>query len=127
MKVRDALRKLGVFNQHGFYGRTPYLYQRSAVPRAVTPAAWSVVRNGERLSSLWYDHGAKTFSYTGSLRSDQALVAREEAIRWATERWQIACWGRDPFGGVGPYGYIVERLQQLGVKYRVKEIMGCDV
>jgi hypothetical protein len=110
-KLTDKLRERGVFNPHNFYGPQPYIGQRvKGGSRDVVPSSWQVHKAGLSLSTAWYDYGAKSFSYSGVASRKEALA---EAIAWASERFGIKNWAKDPFGSYGDAEYIRNRIKEL--------------
>jgi hypothetical protein len=65
-----------------------------------------VHKRGLNLGQAWYDYGARTFSG----RKKEAL---SEAQAWATDRFGIKVWVRDPFGSYGEAEFIKKRIKEL--------------
>lgn len=100
MKLTKAiLRERKIFNSCEVCSRgggAVWLSYHARDVRGVSPAKWMVVGVGGLKtdpSGHWGDYGSKSFC--GTLRSD----ALDKAKAWATEKYGIATWERDPFGG----------------------------
>jgi len=109
-KLTDKLREKGVYNIHDFYGYgQPFIvYYPSTSGRAGQSARWKVFKIGTSLSETWYDYGAKTFLKWGDKKK-----AFAEAQAYATEKFGIKEFARDPFGGYGDAEYVKARLKEL--------------
>ena len=126
----ERLRERHVFNESEFYGAAPFLWRRSTAPRDVTPAAWCVAKRDVDLSvhdgaggkGVWYQHGDKWFSYVGAIRSASAAAALAEATAWASARFGVKAWLRDPFGSYGPADYVERRINELAPGARWKRV-----
>ena len=109
-KVVIRLREQQVFNPHDFYAGQPYLSKHIGASRDVRGSHWAVVKEGMNLGSHWTDNNAKTFPY-GS--REDAKRALSEAMEWASEKFSVEEWDRDPFGCYGDKRYIERRLREL--------------
>lgn len=109
-KLRETLAARRVFNPWGFYGPQPYITYYGYKPRGGCVAGWRVIARGKKLSDAWYDRGARSFTVLG--RADKA-VKLAEAQAWAADRFHVEMWGKDPFGGYGPAGFIEKRIAQI--------------
>jgi len=110
-KVITRLRELKVFNPYDFYQNQPYIYRRvSGGSRDVVPSSWNVVKRGTSLSDAWYDEGEMAFVYQGYSDVQNKLV---EAQKWASVKFCIKEWMRDPFGSYGSKEYVERRLKEL--------------
>lgn len=110
-KLIDQLRKVQVYNPHNFYGNQPFISLRvNHGSGDVLPSAWRVNKAGEKLSDAWYDYGAKSFSY-GSREDKKDQL--EAAKAWASEKFGITCWMRDPFGSYGEEAFVKKRIREL--------------
>lgn len=112
--------KLRVFNSHNFCsaggGFVWVCYTPQTTGRGYRAASWQVVRIDGKPTNPggpWYDNGWKTFSVYGR---EYRELRRVEAIAWATEKFGIAKWVRDPFGDwqdASVYAEVVRRLNGL--------------
>lgn len=110
-KLTEQLRERGVFNPYEFYGSEPSIgFRANQGSRDVIPSAWRVSKRGVKLSDAWYDHGTMSFSCCGVESRKQALA---EAQAWATEKFGIKEWRRDPFGGYGEAAFIKRRIAEI--------------
>ena len=116
-KITQAdLRRIGIVNSFEFYGEQPYISHRDTVSRDVTPSAWYAVKRGEDLNDghgAGYEHDARWFVHTGGGTGPLGKAALAKAQAWASERFGIDSWAKDPFGGYGPADYIAEHLAFL--------------
>ena len=95
-KAQEMLKAIHIFNGYGLVGKGGvFICYCAAEPRTCQCSHWAVCRPGDKLSDVWYDHGSKTFTVSG--RADKPIVLRE-AMRWASKRYNIHDWARDPFG-----------------------------
>lgn len=110
-KVTEQLREFGIFNPIGFYGTEPFVSifvqtnRRTCIPSAVC-----VTKRGVNLGAAWYDHGSKRFSYGSREDKKEQLEAAKE---WASDKFGITQWMRDPFGSYGSADFVKTRLKQL--------------
>ncbi len=111
----DLADHLRIHNVHNLvtyardHGITPAIYiayrpiQRG---RAYLPAAWQVIRPEFRTdndpNAYWRDLGHKTFTVTSEKDRD---AARDEAVRWAEERYHVPEWVKTP-PGLRPAGLL---------------------
>ena len=109
-KVLVRLRELRIFNCYDFYQDKSYIYRSIGGGRSVIPSHWAVVKLGVSLSTFWADYGSKSFVYSGREDSKRALL---EAQKWASERFGVGEWIRDPYGSYGSKTYVEERLKEL--------------
>lgn len=109
-KLTDSFRAVGVFNPYEFYGRgRVYLDFRPAHSRACVSSAWVVHCPGFKTDpgAHWQDNGNKTF--LGRFRGE----ALADAQAWASERYGIKAWARDPYGGYGDAEFVAARVKEL--------------
>lgn len=97
-KKQEAFRAIRVFNSHevcDLGGGTIYLSYHPRDERGCSPAKWLVngINHSPDPKSHWADYGSKSF--IGKMRSP----AFGEAKAWASEKYGIKEWARDPFGG----------------------------
>lgn len=114
-KLTESFQTVRVFNSFEFYGHgRPYI---AFAPRAgAFPAKWQVHRPGFKTDpdAHWGDHGSKTFSASG--KGD--AVAQQKALDWASERYGIKEWKRDPFGSYGETEFVDRRVKELKAAVR---------
>ena len=80
---------------------------------------WKVVKRGVKLSDAWYDYGAKSFSYSDrEAKKEQFEVAK----RWASKKFGIKTWLRDPFGSFGEASFVMRRTAELLKKFEASRI-----
>lgn len=101
MKTQKAIRE--ILNQNGIHngfnlceagdGRI-FISYFSRDARACMSSNWSVcgIKESTNPKAAWYDYGRKTF--LGNMRDGSV----SEAIKWATEQYNITEWKKDPFG-----------------------------
>lgn len=98
-KKQEAFRAHQIYNSHGICerggGRVFLSYTPQGDGRSLVYPHWSVVgvKHNTDPSAHWMHYGCKTFS--GKLRSH----AFDEAKAWASGKYGIKEWRRDPFGG----------------------------
>jgi hypothetical protein len=99
-KQQEAFRANRIFNSYGICeagGGTAYIsYTPAGTGRDIRCAKWSVIGvSGHKPDPKgpWYDQGNKAF--IGKMRSP----AFEEAKAWASEKYGIKAWLKDPWGG----------------------------
>lgn len=136
-KITDELRRLGIFNDHGFcYESGPvneiYSIVRPEPPMieglpAVIPfvsyvpaetgrgyrsPCWRVTRGHfvTDKSAHWSDNGKKTFTVHRREEKAEQLAA---ALAWASECYGIVEWAKTPFGAYAPKPFVKARLKQL--------------
>jgi hypothetical protein len=113
-KLTDKLREKGVFNPHNFYGAHPYIVYRASYSRSCIPSCWGVVVRGQNLGEAWYDHGARTFTGFGA---DGEGTSRTKGLlqaqKWASEKFGITTWKRDPFGSYGEIEFVKQHIKDL--------------
>jgi hypothetical protein len=112
-KLIEKLNARGVHNPHNFYEGHPFgqpfiAYYSASTGRAGQSARYKVVRQGESLSEAWYDQGAKTFLKWGDKKK-----ALADAQAWASEKFGIKEWTRDPFGSWGDAEYVKKRTVEI--------------
>jgi len=112
MKLADELRRIQI-NPHSFYGEEPHLYHYSSAPREMRGTAWVVTRRGERLSERYVDDGNKRFPHSGRESSEPGKHALAAAQTWASERFGVEAWTKDPWGGYGSAAFVERRLAEL--------------
>ena len=105
-KLTEVLREKKVYNEYLFYGKQPYIGYRSA--HSVIPACWAVCKLGINLGEAWYDYGSRTFSAWGNRKK-----ALGEAQAWASEKFGVKVWARDPFGSYGEAEFIKKRIKEI--------------
>jgi hypothetical protein len=113
-KLTEKFREKGIFNPYNFYGDQPYITYQSAQPRSCMCAQWSVVKRGLDMGEAWYDYGCKTFTGFG-LTGEGSIRTRAllQAQAWASEKFGIKTWMRDPFGSYGEVEYVKKRIKEL--------------
>lgn len=112
-KVIKRLRELRVFNPHGFYGKEPYIDRHVSDYRDAFPSYYTVIKRGEVLDEEphWrFGKDQMVFTYLGRDGSKEVLA---KAQKWASERFGIKEWVRDPFGSWGDKEYVERRLKEL--------------
>jgi hypothetical protein len=125
MNKKEEMRKRRVFNPYGFYGTRPYIwYQARGDSRMTKVPGWMVTRRGLKLGDFWEDYGSKHFfleppphdpsKYTEHQRNKLGQeTALKDAMAWASEKFAIKAWARDPFGGYGPAEFVTERVRAI--------------
>ena len=111
-KLTDKFREKGVFNSYYFYGMQPYIsYQ---VGDNWISSRWAVYKRGKNLGQAWYDHGCRTFTGHGEVgdgtKRTKGLL---QAQRWASKKFGIETWARDPFGSYGEAEFVKQRVKEL--------------
>ena len=109
-KIIQRLREVKVFNPYKFYGSKLYIFRRTPGYRDVRSSAWMVTKRGKNLSDWWGDYGSKSFIINGRQDAQRALA---EAQKWASDKFGVKEWARDPFGSYGEKAYIEKRLKEL--------------
>lgn len=109
-KLVKRLREVRVFNSYEFYQNEPYIDRHTTNYRDVMPSHYAVVKRGENLGCHHLDMGSKTFAYRGR---DGVKKAFLDAQLWASEKFGVKEWVRDPFGSYGDKEYIERRLIEL--------------
>jgi hypothetical protein len=109
-KLTEKLRTVGVFNPYGFYGDHPYIGSRAREARACRCAAWMVHKKNEVLDNAWYNYGARAFTHGGRESKKKALA---DAQAWASDKFGIKEWARDPFGSYGEASFVKARVAEL--------------
>lgn len=104
--IVEKMRAVRVFNQYEFYKDQPYMFYAKYESRAMTVAGWRVTKRGLKLDDAWYNHGCKPFH--GKMKE-----SLPDAQAWASKRFGVKAWARDPFGGYGPAEYVEARVAQL--------------
>lgn len=124
-KVLEAMRERLVFNQYEFYKSQPYIwYQARGDSRSMTVQGWMVTKRGEKLATHWKDNDSKHFylelpaydpsKYTQRQRTEIAKDGALKAARaWASERFGVKEWAKDPFGSYGPAEFVAARLKEI--------------
>lgn len=124
-KFKEAMRGLGIFNAHNFYGPDAvWIHFLGSDRRSPIGARWQVHRRKDGTDRMtdadaaWYDNKLKSFSAYGSRK--EALA---EAQRWAGERYGVESWARDPFGSYGPADYVDRRCKELKAELRERGLL----
>jgi len=75
-----------------------FISYSAAEPKSCKGASWHVVGVGFKTDSdaAWYDNGCKAFQVWGRKDKEDVLAKAKE---WASQKYGIAEWERDPFGG----------------------------
>src|ERR1700693_3457118 len=107
-KLTETLRARGIYNSYGFFGEHPYISWTQNGGRTVLPSWFGVHKRDQDLGGAWYHYGVKTFA--GHSRDKVALA---DAQAWASKKFGIKEWARDPFGSWGDAGYIKQRIMEL--------------
>lgn len=100
-KKAEVLSAVGVHNPHNFcvFGSgTVYIdYSPRDTGRGGHSASWQVtgVNHKTDPSGPWYNYGRKTWTCAVSDRAEKLAAAKA----WASERYGITEWAKDPFGG----------------------------
>ena len=69
-----------------------------------------VCKPGENLAGHWADYGSKCFLVWGRKdRADKLSAAK----MWASDKFGIVEWARDPFGSYGEAAYVKEHVKFL--------------
>ena len=110
-KITEELKKHKIYNLYEFYGEIPYIWYRpSGGSRSSSVSAWMVTKHGYRLDDSWYNHGSRAFIVFN--RKDKPIKLLE-AETWASDKFGIKEWARDPFGGYGPSDFIKTRIKEI--------------
>lgn len=109
MKIVEELRKRRVCNPWGFYGDQPYIWYRPYESRRMTASAWMITKRGLKLGDHWTDYDSKCILVFEKDRKETFA----EAAAWASEKFGIKEWTRDPFGSYGPAEFVQRRLKEI--------------
>ena len=108
--TKEKLKAIGIFNPHNFCtiggGRIFVGYSPQVTGRAYRTAKWQVcgVREKTDPKAFWMDNGQKAFDVNGVAANSSGThaeikeIQRLAAIAWATEKYGIDDWVKDPFG-----------------------------
>ena len=112
-KLTEKFREKRVYNPYEFYGELePYIVYHPSRP--FHSANWAVIKRGVNMGRAWYDDGCRTFRGFGmpgeGTRRARALL---EAQAWASEKFGIKEWARDPFGSYGEAEFVKRRIKEL--------------
>ena len=114
MGIKAKLAERGIWDSYALAKTTPlkvYLYLRAdnSRERGGHSPWWAVKRIGfiTNKNAAWYEDGSKTFAYYNRDGKEDARLA---ALAWASERYGIKEWERDPWGGYHPIGAIEAAL-----------------
>ena len=111
MNKIEKMRKRRVFNPWGFYGRQPFIWYR---PRgrdslSMTTRAWMVTKRVVLLGDRWFDSGSKVFLVFTTSKEETLTQAKV----WASKKFGVKEWAKDPFGGYGPKEFMQRRLEEI--------------
>lgn len=117
-KLTDKLRTFHIVNSHDFGGHgTVFIYYKAAdTGRGCIPAWWAVHRVGYKTdpNAAWYAYGNKTFSLVGGeSHKERKAKTLEVAKAWASEKYGIKEWAKDPFGNWMDAEFVKTRLAEL--------------
>jgi hypothetical protein len=115
-RLVEGLRSLRVFNSYDFYdGETPqgqvFIYYHTG--DAWHPSGWDVSRRGYQLGTDRLNTSKQFIAFEGSGAKERKELAFAAAQTWASERYGITEWAKDPFGGFGDATFVAERLAAL--------------
>ena len=118
--TKKQLVALGIHNSHNFAdhgGGKVFIHYIGWCSITRTVPGWRVIGIGFATdpSAHWHDYGCKIFTCD---REDKAEKLAE-AKQWATEKYGIPDWTRDPFGGwqnALAYERVAEMLKAGGAK-----------
>lgn len=136
-KLTEELRSFGIGNAHDFanargvlnanypferpaprcrvYGEhriVPTVYYMTQQPgRGYKSACWQVGQGSIPTDpdAHWRDNGHKTFDVRRKDKAEQL----QAALAWASERFGVTAWKRDPFGTWMPAEFVDMRLAEL--------------
>lgn len=121
-KLTDMLRSVKVYNAHEFYngaepsGQVYIVYTPATYGLAALSPHWTVLWVGHVTGPLGeyrpYNHRVWVTGGRGSF-ADRKAAALAVVQQWATERYGITDWKRDPFGSYGSGAFIDARLAEL--------------
>jgi hypothetical protein len=123
-KLTESFRAVGVINPHDFYGHgNVFITYAPTEGGRVWGARWRVARPGFQTDpkAAWYDYGNKTFQVWapyGEKHSEVKRAVLAEAQAWASQRYGITEWKRDPFGSYGDAEFVVNRIKELKAQIR---------
>lgn len=126
-KLTDLLATVGVRNEHAFYnGRTPagrvFITWTGSGGRSPIGFYWTIRDVGgltdDRPADTreWYSNGNRIFHALGD--KAEALAQAQE---WASIRYGITEWKRDPFGSYGDATFVSARLAALKDQAKMTE------
>jgi len=115
-KKTEALEAAGIHNSYEFYGSQPYISRYVSFGRSPIPSCWIITKRGTNLGTAWYEYGDKHMSDLAAGGGDYRKKPLAAAMAWASERFDVAEWARDPFGSYGPADFVERRLVDLGLK-----------
>jgi hypothetical protein len=121
MKIIEELRKRKVYNLYEFYGEQPHIWYRPrGDSRSMTVPGWMVSKRGINLADHWLDNESKhfgRFDAPADMRNDSAYKQKAAVLKvaqaWASEKFGVKDWKRDPFDGYGPAEFVTERLRAI--------------
>jgi len=120
-KLTESYRDVRVFNVANFYnskhGQVYIAYNAADHGRGGRGASVQVMGVGFKTDpdSAWYNYDRKTFlpyNKPGTAAERRAATVAE-AKAWATERYGVTEWARDPYGCWGDAAFITKRKAQL--------------
>lgn len=112
--TKALLNAAGIHNSHNVChegGGSVYIfYKPRGLGRSYRSPKWAVDGIGFHVDSTaeWIDHGCKVFTCNRDTR-EQRLA---DAKAWASEKYGISEWARDPFGGWQD-AVVLERVRAL--------------
>jgi hypothetical protein len=116
-KLTETLRTVGVFNPAIFNGRQPYIWVHAYTGRGSYGHAWVVTKRGEDISdpkANWHEKPNRWFGYPGGRKTGpDSLLALDEAKAWASERFGVEKWAKDPYGCSAPAAFVAGRTAYL--------------
>jgi len=115
-RLVEDLRMIHVVNPHDFYnGETPQgqVFVSYRPGDSWHSPGWHVSRKGYILSDDKFRPAKEFVSWEGSTAKERKEQALADAQAWASERYGITEWGKDPFGSYGEASFVAERLAGL--------------
>ena len=117
-RLVEDLRTLRVINPHDFYdGETPQgqVFIGYRTGDTWRPSGWHVSRRGYNLNSDKdrLNSSKEFISFEGSGAKERKELAFAAAQAWASKRYGIAEWAKDPYGSFGDATFVAERLAAL--------------
>lgn len=110
-KLTEKLRLINICNSSGYAGKGNVFIWRRAGDSWTTPA-FLVCRVGFKtdVNAHWQDHGNKSFMV---MSRDEAKTALAEAQKWASDKYGIKEWAKNPFGDWMDAEFIKKRTAEL--------------
>jgi hypothetical protein len=119
-KFTEQLKQLKIYNSYDYAGKGQvYISYTCSGGGLGKVRVWQVIRPGFKTDpeASWYDYGCKTFVVFGKVDKQEKL---EEAIKWATLKYEINVWIKSPYGDWMDKEFVQKRNKEL--KAQLKEL-----